>query len=135
MTQQNWPEYGIGFVMAHAYKNGGECEYESLVNAMGYDNVNSLIEDKEHDSHTWRFYDKGGEIEGKTFHDLNGDVSYPDEMLVIWAKKWNGINPFGATYSCPDEIIEEFLLLIGMYLPENFDWNAHIGEFSCSIYC
>ena len=132
--QQNWANYGFGFVMAHSYGDK-EREYETLAKAMGYDNINAVLESKERDDHEWRFCSENDETEGKTFTSFNGKYEEPDEMLVIWAKKWSGIRPFKAVYSDMNELKEEFRSLLGEYLPEDFDWDSHIGEFSFSNFC
>lgn len=37
-------------------------------------------------------------------------------------------------YTSTDDIINEFKDAIGAYLPDNFDWEKHVGVFSCAVY-
>jgi len=135
MSMRSWPEYGIGLVLTSSRKIGERDEIDYLVASMGYDDVYELIELGERDNwHVWRFYD--AEMEGKSFEPFADGKSYdeePEEMLVIWASR--ALQPFSAAYSGPDEIRKEFQDIIGKYMPEDFDWDAHIGYFSCTIYC
>ena len=133
MSMQNWPEYGIGLVFTPEKNIGTKNEINFLTESMGFDDVYELVENMEESDHDWRFYDS--EMDGMAFHpfDKAKESMEPSEMLVIWAKKW--MDPFRAAYSGPDEIRNEFKAFLGEYLPESFDWDAHIGEFSLSVFC
>lgn len=37
-------------------------------------------------------------------------------------------------YTSTDDIINEFKDAIGAYLPDDFDWEKHVGVFSCAVY-
>ena len=37
-------------------------------------------------------------------------------------------------YTSNDDIINEFKDAIGTYLPDDFDWKKHVGEFRCAAY-
>lgn len=40
-------------------------------------------------------------------------------------------NAFKCAYKDIDEVISEFKTKIGRYLPGDFDWKSHIGNFQC----
>ena len=131
---RNWAEYGIGLVLTDRKLSNGKSEIDTIVEAFGCEDVFELTELKEDDEHLWRYYDD--EMDGKCFSPFADGKSFdeePETMLVIWAKR--GYKPFEAAYTGPDEIRKEFQDVIGKYMPEDFDWDAHIGEFSCSICC
>lgn len=134
MSMHNYAEYGIGLVLTDAELSNGKTEIDTLVQAFGVDDEFDLLEKMEDSDHVWRLYND--EMEGKHFTPF-ADGKYfneePEVMLVIWAE--NAYEPFRAAYSGPEEIRKEFQDIIGEYMPEDFDWDAHIGEFSCTIYC
>lgn len=43
-------------------------------------------------------------------------------------------DPFAAQYT-KESVVEEFRKKIGRYLPDGFDYMAHIGFFTCTVYC
>ena len=130
---QCWPEYGIGLVLTSDRKIGDKNEIEFLYEKMGYEDVYDLISSVENDEHTWRYYD--ADMDGKSFApfaDWKDFEEKPTDMLVIWA--YGQMLPFVAVYDNQEEIRNEFIEAIGEYMPEDFDWDAHIGEFSVSVY-
>ena len=133
MSMRNWPEYGIGLVLTTENRIGEMDEIDYLMEKMDAEDPYELVESQENSDHVWRYYDNG--FDGKSFHPFakNASSEEPEEMLVIWAAK--GFDPFRAAYSGPEEIRKEFQDVIGKYMPEDFDWDAHIGEFSCCIFC
>ena len=38
-------------------------------------------------------------------------------------------------YDSYEDFVDEFRRKMGQYLPEDFDWDAHIGRFNYSAYC
>ena len=133
MSMQSYPEYGIGFVLTSGYGKNSEDEIQDLVESFGFDDVYELVEAQEDSDHCWRFYDS--DMEGKSFHPFveNEDAEEePQEMLVIWALKQP--EPFAAVYT-PEEIKKEFQDILKDNVPEDFNWDAHIGYFSCTVYC
>ena len=54
-------------------------------------------------------------------------------MLAFWAK--HQPNAIKAVYDDIEAVEEEFRLKLGNFLPEDFDYKAHIGYFQCVIYC
>lgn len=133
MGMRNYAEYGIGLVLTDNKLSNGKSEIDTLVEAFGCEDVYELAETKENDDHVWRFYNE--EDEGKHFSPFADDKPFdeePETMLVIVANRW--YKPFEAAYTGPDEIRKEFQDAVGKYLPEDFDWDAHIGEFSCTVY-
>ena len=133
MSMIDYAEYGIGFVLTDNDKINGKDAISYLVEKSGFEDVYELIESKEDDSHVWRFYDD--EMGGKNFYPfLSNNSEEPREMLVIFAK--NPLKPSTPAYpGGPDEIRAEFKDLLGNYLPNNFDYDAHIGEFNTTICC
>ena len=136
MSMHNYAEYGMGLVLTSSKKIGDVDEIEYLCNAFGVEDAYELVDLKSDDrNNTWRYYDD--EMEGKCFIPFDNDVvnfdEYPSEMFVIWASRM--MQPFEVAYSSPEELRQEFINILGDILPKDFDWNAHIGEFSCSIYC
>lgn len=43
-------------------------------------------------------------------------------------------DPFAAQYT-KESVVEEFRKKLGRYLPDGFDYMAHIGFFTCTVYC
>ena len=54
-----------------------------------------------------------------------------EDMLVIWAKYQP--DAFKQAYVDLDGLIRE--MQQEFRFPENFDWKAHVGYFSCAVYC
>ena len=132
MSSQCWSEYGIGLVLTANHKIGGTDEISYVLQRAGFDEIYDFLESKENAENTWRFYDV--EMEGKSFRSFTpgAEAVEPGEMLVVFAKKW--MHPYKATYT-PNELFDELKKAVGNLLPDSFDWEAHIGEFSCTIYC
>lgn len=40
----------------------------------------------------------------------------------------------GRSYKTLDELVQDYKDTIGEYLPEDFDWESHIGFFQCAAY-
>lgn len=134
MSNRHWPVYGIGLVLTDAKLTNGKTEIDTIVHALGVDNADELRMKMENSDHVWEFYDARKECKFFTsFADNKPFDEEPERMLVIRAK--NVYEPFRAAYSGPEEIRKEFQDIIGKYMPEDFDWDAHIGEFSGTIYC
>ena len=130
MSAQNWAEYGIGLVLTSEEKIGDVDEIEYLLNKLG-EEPEDIEENHSDKHHLWRYYNE--EWEGKTFHSFTThDSCEPKYALVIYAEK--ELKPFEAVYT-HEEIIKEFKDILGEFLPSDFDWDAHIGTFSCTIYC
>ena len=43
-------------------------------------------------------------------------------------------DPFAAQYT-KESVVEEFRKKLGGYLPDGFDYMAHIGFFTCTVHC
>lgn len=43
-------------------------------------------------------------------------------------------DPFAAQYT-KESVVEEFRKKLGRYLPDGFDYMAHIGFFTCTVHC
>ncbi len=70
--------------------------------------------------------------EGKKFdpvYENRGECFENDDMLVFWAD--HQPEPFRAVYT-EESIVEEFQKKLGAFLPDGFDYLAHIGYFSAS---
>ena len=52
-------------------------------------------------------------------------------MLGIPAVKFP--DPYEAAYASEDEVVEEFKQRLGKWLPEDFDYSAHIGWYSYTM--
>ena len=54
--------------------------------------------------------------------------------MSTWADR--AMQPYKAAYSGPAELREEMQKAVGIHsLPEDFDWDKHIGRFSVTICC
>ena len=131
----NWSEYGFGLVL-----NDDEAE------ALRKEVVKKNFPEFDIDMHSiWelpenfetiipslcvRYYDE--DMDGKSFHGCKGNEEYGN-MLVFWAE--NQPDAFKAAYGSIEETVKEFRKKIGKYLPDTFDYPAHIGYFSCCVYC
>ena len=62
---------------------------------------------------------------------LRGGVCY----VVFTDRDTSGPGMFQNPYKSYEEIKEEFRSKLGECFPENFDWDAHIGDFSYACCC
>lgn len=131
MSMANYPEYGFGLVLT-----GDEIvKFVNQVDAKedrGLDSDPEILVEDLGDLYNVRFY--GEDLEGKHFQSLDNkvDLEYED-MLAFWAKKQP--DAIKAVYDGIEAVVEEFRSRIGMFLPGDFDYGAHIGYFHCVIYC
>lgn len=131
MSMANYPEYGFGLVLT-----GNEIE--EFVNRVGareeldMDGDPYVFEETFGENYNTRYYDE--DMEGKHFYSHDGVVDLEgDDMLAFRAEKQS--DALKAAYGSLEEVEEEFRSKIGMFLPEGFDYGAHIGYFQCVIYC
>lgn len=133
----NWSEHGFGLVFNSEEADAFAKEVSACLDPdldpedMSVWLVPETLE-KELPDTCIRYYDD--EMDGKTFHSWDGECDMePDGMLVFWAEK--APDAFKAAYTGIDEAVAEFREKIGKYLPGNFNYPAHIGYFSCCVYC
>ena len=65
------------------------------------------------------------------FISKDGRDMIDEDLYVLWGKD---PAPFGIAYPSYLDIVEEFQSTVGGYLPENFDWDNHIGELTFAQY-
>ena len=126
MSMLTYPEYGFGLVFC------GD-EIADFLEKTGYDDPWDFAEAmNEHDDAFVRYYDD--EMYPSSFISaINRDVEIENEpMLVFWAEKQP--EPFKAVYTL-DSVKIEFLTYLKDYLPKDFDWESHLGYFSCVVCC
>lgn len=114
----DYPEYGFGLVVT---------ENDPIMEQL-YD-----IFDDDTDGRV-RYLD--GEKGGRRFIPAGRDKSLAAEdmgMLVFYADKQP--DAYKAAYESEEDVIMEFRKRLGGYLPEDFDYGAHIGYFHCCVYC
>lgn len=75
-------------------------------------------------------------IDGVKYTDIETDTTRGKNLYVIFSdyeldSPQNWIKPAYPTY---ESLVQEFKNKLQKYLPENFDWNAHIGRFSYAAY-
>ena len=64
--------------------------------------------------------------------DLRSETSY----MVFCDRDLDGPMSFvRRPYDSYEDFVDEFRRQMGQYLPEDFDWDAHIGRFNYSAYC
>ncbi len=64
--------------------------------------------------------------------DLRSETSY----MVFCDRDLDGPMSFvKQPYDSYEDFADEFRRKMGQYLPEDFDWDAHIGRFNYSAYC
>lgn len=63
-----------------------------------------------------------------TLHNLNDDEENFDSAIIIATLKFASL--FEAAYSSKEELIEEFKSDLGDLLPEDFDYEKYVGEYS-----
>lgn len=138
----NWAEYGFGLVLFEdsrefdafmkAYNSWCKKEFGIKEEVDAYE----MCMDKDFEGKTKvfvRFMDD--EFDGKRFKPAIEDAGEEREhenMLTFWAEKQP--NPFSTAYT-KESIVEEFKDRIGEFLPDDFDYLAHIGYFSGCVYC
>ena len=138
----NWAEYGFGLAL---FEDSQEFDaFMKAYNAwckkeFGIEeeiDVYEMCMDEDFEKKTnvfIRFMDD--DFDGKRFKPAIEGVGEEQErknMLVFWAEKQP--DPFKASYT-KEIIIEEFMNRIGEFLPDDFDFMAHIGYFSGTVYC
>ena len=126
MSMNNWPEYGFG-LMLNEEESKRFCKKYSEV-----EKDNKDVYDVEADIDCCRYY--SDEFDGRNFWGANGNIN--DEWitgLFFYADRQPGA--FTTAYLNMDICICEFKEKIGQYMPDDFNWEDHIGYFSASIYC
>ena len=69
-------------------------------------------------------------LEDNTFEDVA-----EDSYLLFSHKSAMSLEILaGRSYKSLDELIQDYKDIIGAYLPEDFDWESHIGFFQCADY-
>lgn len=64
--------------------------------------------------------------------DLRSETSY----MVFCDRDLDGPMSFvRRPYDSYEDFVDEFRRKMGQYLPEDFNWDAHIGRFNYSAYC
>lgn len=64
--------------------------------------------------------------------DLRSETSY----MVFCDRDLDGPMSFvKKPYDSYEDFVDEFRRKMGQYLPEDFDWDAHIGRINYSAYC
>lgn len=97
------------------------------------------MEDMEKYIFTSMLYDED-ECSGGTlykFSDKNGKYASVDsgDLLFFTDKSTRPQDILtGKSYKSTEEIVEEFQDKMAAYLPEDFDWDSHIGFFQCATY-
>lgn len=127
MSNMNWPEFGIGIVLR-------DKEIEAFLERNGYRNECDFTEAVEDADHAVRYYDYNF-CEGLCFtSETKGISDEPESMLAFWAL--NQLRAFEPAYESVEDVVNEFKESeLGKLFPDDFDWEAHFGLFSCSIYC
>lgn len=139
MSSQNWGESGFGlavsetdYAMDEILRKVAKDAGISDEDAENFDR-NSAAEFLNDNVCDTRYYDYENS-DGITFSPAlpgRGDYIEEEEILFIRADKQP--DAFKASYT-EESVVNEFKKKIGKYLPENFDYLAHIGTFSCSTY-
>lgn len=75
-------------------------------------------------------------IDGIKYTDIETDITRGENRYVIFSdcnldSPRNWVKPAYPTY---DSLVQEFKDKLQKYLPDDFDWNAHIGRFSYAAY-
>lgn len=141
MSSQDWAEYGFGLVFSeddktldYLVRNIAKEALETKDEAEIADfDVYCIPEYFEEMESSVRYYNE--EMSGHSFYPAvkgHGNHFENKNMLVFWSD--NAPDVFKAVYT-KESVVEEFKKKIGKYLPENFDYLAHIGYFSCCICC
>ena len=126
MSMQNYAEFGFGLVLTGAeIDNFIKTNDESETIEDAYDFVEVCEEKK----HTVRYYDE--EMDGRSVYYLNGESDEHEDMLVVWTLKQPDV--FKPVYEGIDDVIQE--IKQEFTLPSDFDWEGHLGYFSCCVYC
>ena len=127
MSMHNFAEYGFGVVLT-----GTSIEEFLRLNTDEKDPIEYCWSDEaENKEHDIRYY--GDDFDGRVFValDEHSEKYFLEDMLVIWAKYQP--DAFKQAYVDLDGLIRE--MQQEFRFPENFDWKAHAGYFSCVAYC
>lgn len=76
-------------------------------------------------------------VDGKpnTEYDTSSSFGSSNVFVIDADRQLDGVEVFGnPPYASYEEFVSEFVEKLGAYLPENFDWNAHIGLYSYACY-
>lgn len=58
-----------------------------------------------------------------------------NSVLIYSSKSTNPLNILSnKSYKSLDELIQDYKDTVGDYLPDDFDWDSHIGFFQCAVY-
>lgn len=126
----NFAEYGFGLVLA-----GDELEnfLHKMENKKGYpldcDPDTFAVEHGDH--YDARFY--GDDTEGRLFKSYNSSSILEDEDMLVFRAE-NQPDAFRPAYDSVSGVEKEFRSKIGEFLPDDFDYKAHIGYFECVVY-
>lgn len=139
MSSQNWGESGFGLavsetdyamdeILRKVAKDAGIPDED----AENFDG-NSAAEFLNDNVCDTRYYDYEGS-EGITFSPaVPGRGDYIEDKEILFARAEKQPDAFKASYT-EESVVREFREKVGKYLPENFDYLAHIGTFSCCTY-
>ena len=142
MSSKYYGENGLGLVIPKsddAFMTIMERVAEETGNELETDDVYELEEDEIYDSVDYlrnhvceALYYGEDEVTSVTpaFKE-RGEYLENEDIIVFWADKTP--DAFIAVYT-EESIVEEFRKKVGKYLPDNFDYLAHIGYFSCTVY-
>ena len=125
----SWPVFTIGLVLfgdeieelAEAMKEDG-CETSDIYELESVIQNGTLYESDDCDGMTFRSFEK----KPTEYRNIGGNA------LVIRAK--HQLDPFQPAYPNLDEMVKEFKKEWRKYLPRDFNYRSHIGQFSCAVW-
>lgn len=122
MSMHEYCEYGIGLIITEEYIPNFVKQYKKEFNADDNFEVYMLSEDNNL-KHMATYIEK--DVQLITFGE---GAFFAKKVIVITANKW--ASPFKAVYNSKEELIDEFKNDLKNLLPEDFDYEKYIGEYS-----
>lgn len=70
------------------------------------------------------------------YQDTSADLSTENSYILTADYNNNGVEAFFSNkkYHSYEELVDEFKRKYAEYLPEDFDWDSHIGQYSYACY-
>lgn len=123
---RNYPEYGFG-LMLNKEESKAFCKKYNVVEGENYE-----CDDMEYYLEDCRYYTD--DFDGRHFYSANKNIDNEGATGLFFFADWQP-DAFKVAYYSMDDCVEEFKNKIGKYLPEDFNWEDHIGYFQAAIFC
>ena len=124
MGMHNWPEYGFGLMLNQEESKGFREKYYEMNKKISTPWINEIGD----------YIDVTNDYEFRCFTGVGG-AGIIDEGVIglFFYADWQP-GAFFTAYHNMEECVDEFQERLGKYLPENFNYEDHIGRFEATIW-